>query len=238
MANETRLTISDTFEYGYKVVSNVVNGRIVYSVVDEFGNILNFFYDEGPKLIPLSYEKCFALGNDQYGKKQFCLLYSSYRDPEKNGCKIITSVQGVTGINGINRERLLLLTDYGLCFFDTNDLEVTSDFYDSLRPAKNDKNGLWVYEKTVTTDEDNYSTILFGIINLDGQIENTCYDQFFKKERLLDMCRCGLKPYDIIVTDDIVTELNNKRELDKQKTTKSINSLVKRAEKKVSSSNQ
>ena len=131
MANDNRLIINDSFEYGYKIVSNNVEGRRVHSIVDRFGNILDFFFDDEPKLIPISYEKCFALGNDKHGKNQFCKLFSSYRDPEKNGCEKITSFQEVSGIHKINNDRLLLLTSNGLCFFDTNDLEQASDFFDS-----------------------------------------------------------------------------------------------------------
>lgn len=231
MANDNRLIINDSFEYGYKIVSNNVEGRRVHSIVDRFGNILDFFFDDEPKLIPISYEKCFALGNDKHGKNQFCKLFSSYRDPEKNGCERITSFQEVSGIHKINNDRLLLLTSNGLCFFDTNDLEQASDFFDSLRPAKNDKNGLWIYEKKVTSSDAEYTTSLFGVISLDGSIHPTCYDTFFKKEISVDSYKCGFKPYDIIITDDVIAALDERQKEDQMKATRKVNSLIKSIEK-------
>ena len=230
--NNSQFSVNDGYEFGFKVVSCVVDGHKVCSVVDRFGNILEDFNDGEVKLIPLAIDKCFAIGKDNQGETQLYIMHSSYRDPDAHGCEVVRSVPCVIDAFPINKDRLLIYTSLGLCFFDTNYLEMVSDFYDELRPVQKSKRDLWFYEKEVDCDYDNYVTKLCGIIDLDGHVEPVCYDSFFDKERELNLHTFFLHPHDIIIVDDIQEALNLKAQQDGEKAVRRMNKLAKVAEHK------
>lgn len=224
--------INDGFEFGYKIVSCEVDGHKVCSVVDKFGNILENFNDGEVKLIPLAIDKCFAVGKDSQGETQLYMMHSSLRNPDDHGCELVSSVPCVIDAFPINKDRLLIFTQLGLCFFDTNYLEMASDFYDELRPVQKSKHDLWFYEKEVGCDYENYVTRLSGIIDLDGRVEPICYDSFFDKERELNLHRFFLHPHDVIIVDDIQENLNVRAQKDGERAVRRMNKLAKVAEHK------